>query len=87
VVEEERMLVLSRKISQQIRIGSDICITVVKIDRNQVRLGIKAPLGVTILRDELVDHSNRRERTSEIDLPATSPNSAAPDRTLCTAGW
>ena len=39
------MLVLSRKLSQQILIGSDIAITVVKIEGNQVRLGIEAPPG------------------------------------------
>ncbi len=49
------MLVLSRKPSQQIMIGPDIVITVLKTDRNQVRLGIQAPTGVSILRDELAD--------------------------------
>ena len=52
------MLVLSRKLSQQILIGEDIVITVVKIDGNQVRLGIEAPRGVTILRDELLGESS-----------------------------
>jgi carbon storage regulator len=48
------MLVLSRKTSQQVMIGTDIRITIVRIDRNQVRLGIDAPAGVSILRNELV---------------------------------
>ncbi len=48
------MLVLSRKPLQSIMIGSDIKITVVKVDRNQVRIGIEAPPNVTILRDELI---------------------------------
>ena len=48
------MLVLSRKVGSSIRIGNDITLTVVKIDRNQVRLGIEAPLHVPILRQELV---------------------------------
>jgi carbon storage regulator len=47
------MLVLSRKSSQQIMIGSEISITVVKIEGNQVRLGIQTPPHVTILRAEL----------------------------------
>lgn len=47
------MLVLSRKTSQQIMIGPEIRITVVRVDRNQVRLGIQAPPGVAILRAEL----------------------------------
>ena len=49
------MLVLSRKPSQQILVGSDIRITVVRIDRNQVRLGIQAPPGIPILRHELTE--------------------------------
>jgi carbon storage regulator len=53
------MLVLSRKVSQQVMIGSDVSITIVRIDRNQVRIGITAPPGVSILRQELVDR--RRE--------------------------
>jgi carbon storage regulator len=52
---EEGMLVLSRKVSQQVMIGTDIRITIVRIDRNQVRLGIQAPAGVPILRNELAD--------------------------------
>jgi carbon storage regulator len=55
------MLVLSRKLSQQILIGSDIAITVVKIEGNHVRLGIEAPPGVTILREELVGREKPNE--------------------------
>ena len=53
--QEEEMLVLSRKLSQQVIIGSDVSITIVRIDRNQVRIGISAPPGVAILRKELLD--------------------------------
>jgi carbon storage regulator len=52
--QEDGMLVLSRKQSQQVTIGPDIRITIVKLDRNQVRLGIDAPRGVTVLRAELL---------------------------------
>jgi carbon storage regulator len=48
------MLVLSRRLSQQVMIGPDIRITIVKLDRNQVRLGIEAPRGITVLREELL---------------------------------
>ena len=56
------MLVLSRKPLQSIMIGPDIKITVVKVDRNQVRIGIEAPVDVTILRDELVGVGDSIER-------------------------
>jgi len=48
------MLVLSRKRSERIVIGSGIQITVVKMEGNQVRLGIEAPDDVTIFRAELL---------------------------------
>lgn len=47
------MLVLSRKRSERILIGSSIRITVVKVEGNQVRLGIEAPVQLPILRGEL----------------------------------
>ena len=49
------MLVLSRKQLEGIQIGADIRIKIVKVDRNQVRLGIEAPPDVLIVRDELVN--------------------------------
>ena len=47
------MLVLSRKLGQRFNIGPDIQITIVKIDRNSVRIGIEAPNDVRICREEL----------------------------------
>ena len=47
------MLVLSRKVNEQIIIGNNIRMTVVSIRGNQVRLGFEAPLSVPIFRDEL----------------------------------
>jgi carbon storage regulator len=51
---EVRMLVLSRKLNEKIIIDGNIIITVVKIDRNQVRLGIEAPGQVPVYREEIL---------------------------------
>lgn len=48
------MLVLSRKIGERIVINDHITVEVLQIIGNRVRLGITAPTGVPILREELV---------------------------------
>lgn len=54
------MLVLSRKINEKIVIDGNIVVTVVKIDRNQVRIGIEAPGDVRVFREEILGSSARR---------------------------
>ena len=39
------MLVLTRKLMEKLFIGDDICVTVVRLEAGQVRLGIEAPTG------------------------------------------
>ena len=47
------MLVLSRKQQQEILIGENVKITVLKVKGNTVRLGIEAPREVKVIRGEL----------------------------------
>lgn len=47
------MLTLTRKAGQKIRIGDDIEIVVREIRGRQVRLGISAPDGLVVYREEL----------------------------------
>jgi len=48
------MLVLTRKLMEKLFIGDDICVTVVRLEGGQVRLGIDAPRDVAVVRAELV---------------------------------
>ena len=41
---------------EKIVIGENIVVTVVKIDRNQIRLGIEAPHEVSVYREEIAQH-------------------------------
>jgi carbon storage regulator len=47
------MLVLSRKADQALLLGNDITVTVLAIDGDRVKLGIRAPQTVTVLREEI----------------------------------
>jgi len=67
------MLVLTRKYDETIVIGTDegpITITVVKLDKGSVRLGVDAPRSIPIARGELLKGTapiNVLERTTQID--------------------
>jgi carbon storage regulator len=61
------MLVISRRPGERIRIADSIFVTVVKVDRGRVRLGIEAPPEVRVLRQELEPHALER-----FLVPATS---------------
>lgn len=49
------MLVLSRKAGETIRIGDDVVVTINRINKNRVSIGIHAPDGYRVLRGELED--------------------------------
>jgi carbon storage regulator len=62
------MLVLSRKIGERIIINDSITVEVLQIVGNRVRLGVSAPEGVPIMREELLNAtptSHRKETVLE----------------------
>jgi len=66
------MLVLTRKLMEKLYIGDDVCVTVVRLEGGQVRLGIDAPREVAVVRAELIPERGREAsrpvcRTSRVD--------------------
>jgi carbon storage regulator len=59
------MLVLTRKSDEQIRIGDDIVITVLRTKGKAVRLGIEAPGHMRVLRGEIAFEHDSEEEASE----------------------
>jgi carbon storage regulator len=49
------MLVLTRKVGESILVGDKVEITLVRIEDDQVRIGISAPKDVAVYRKELVE--------------------------------
>lgn len=64
------MLVLTRKTGEQIYIGEDVVVTVVAVDGGRVRLGIKAPPHVRILREELATRMDEAEHSMALEAVA-----------------
>lgn len=69
------MLILTRKIDEEIKIGSDITIKVLSISENQVKIGITAPNTVQIYRGEVYDkvmqytvQASKSENVEKVDL-------------------
>lgn len=79
------MLVLSRKLQQQIVIpGLNIRVTVLSIGANRVQLGIEAPRGIQITRPELSSLTPAAPAESTLRDPADVPcNQFIPSSQIC----
>lgn len=73
------MLVLTRKPDQQIQIGDNIKITVVRVKGQSVRIGIEAPTSVRVMRTELTLGE------SALTQPATAAEATPPDASSTTS--
>ena len=80
------MLVLTRKQREEIRIGDDITITILRVKGQSVRVGVEAPRQVKVLRAELpVSDHDERGPAGPIRTAAPRPNPPR-DETMEIAG-
>jgi carbon storage regulator len=77
------MLILTRRPGERVVIGDEVLVTVMGVSGHTVRLGIAAPQGVPIYREEIwlaVKEENRAAAAASADaLPATPPQQAPAD--------
>ncbi|MGU9956437.1 MAG: carbon storage regulator CsrA [Arenicellales bacterium WSBS_2016_MAG_OTU3] len=64
------MLVLTRRISESLMIGEEVKVTVLGIDGDQVRIGIKAPKDIPVHREEIY-HRIQKEQAVAAATVAT----------------
>lgn len=65
------MLILTRRVGETIRINNDIAVTILGLKGMQTRVGVEAPAGVPVHRQEIFE----RIRAQGADLPSTAPSS------------
>jgi carbon storage regulator len=78
------MLILTRRPGERVVIGEDILVTVMGVSGHTVRLGIEAPRGVSIYREEIwlaVKEENRAAAAARPEeIPAKRPARAGSDQ-------
>ena len=67
------MLVLSRKIGESLRIGEDIELVILDVNRGQVRIGIDAPKTTNIVRSELLTRTQGEPAAGAVNTEAERP--------------
>jgi carbon storage regulator len=73
---EGTMLLLTRKLGENIRIGDDVKITIVEVKGNHVKLGIDAPPSVKVHREEIyerIQQENRRNQALQSGAGGATP--------------
>ena len=60
------MLILSRKIDEKIKIGTDITITLIDVHGDQVKIGVEAPKDVKVFRREVFDAIQKENKAAVV---------------------
>lgn len=63
------MLVLRRRIGEQLVIAGTITVTVLAVEGNRVKIGITAPEEIPVVREELFHVEQEEKQTSEGETP------------------
>jgi carbon storage regulator len=59
------MLILTRRVGETVMIGTDVTVTVLGVNGNQVRVGIEAPKSVPVHRKEIYERIQREQQMGE----------------------
>ena len=74
------MLVLTRRFGEEIIIGDDIRVVVVRVQGDRVRIGIDAPRNVSVVRSELIEGASDASSSAAQQIGGAAPNpETAPD--------
>lgn len=69
------MLVLTRRVDESLNIGDSIEVTVLAIEGDKVKIGIKAPREITILRKEIFQAVQEQNKLEQFLATSPEPDS------------
>jgi len=73
------MLVLSRRCGEKIMIGEDIVVTILSVHGPRIKVGLDAPRGVSIRREELLPTVEDRAANRDVtECSSMLPESEVP---------
>ena len=61
------MLILTRRIGENLMVGDDVTITVLGVKGNQVRIGVNAPKDVAVHREEIYQRIQKEKSGEDVD--------------------
>ena len=61
------MLILTRKANETLTIGDDVTVTVLGVKGGQVRIGVVAPIEISVHREEVYNRIKAEELSLETD--------------------
>ena len=72
------MLVLTRKLQQQVKIGDHITVTILRVKGHTVRIGIDAPRDVRVVRGSRLSDGRSRWSRCRCEMRTASRSSVVP---------
>jgi carbon storage regulator len=71
------MLILTRRLTEEIRVGDDITIAILGISGSSVRIGVEAPRHIAVDRAEVYERKRQQDRSGTPRIPKK------PERNAC----